>query len=250
MGFRGSLAALFVTLVWASPAAAEPRPYRGAHPIDHRGHWHDEASAHVHDDLPVGVAPFADVEGVMVFLADPEAYGYSGIVWAYTGAHPLPLVVGGYCGISGVHRHPWAPEGRYRENSRGEFTFSGALRGGQRTYVPGRVEPTRAQARGVRDATLPDVGDPGYGACVRYRERRGGRLVSVEVGDCHGGGVRVETRRVTRAPRAMGSPREPASTRPERREGERSRARPPRQRRGAATVVRHVIAPSMTTAPR
>lgn len=240
MGLRGTFTVLLLTLAWVSPAAAEPRPYRGPHPVDHRGTWHDESGAHVHDDLPVGVAPFADVDGVMVFLADPLAYGYQGTAWAYTGAHPLPVTVGGYCGIRGVHRHPWAPEGRYRENGRGEFTFDGALRGGQRTHVPGRVEPTRAQARRVRDATRPaDLGS-GYGSatCVRYRD---GDTI-VQVGGCHGPGVYVSPRRERRGDRR-------GSTESAERPPDRPAARAaPRQRPARTQGMRHRRPPP--TAPR
>jgi hypothetical protein len=131
---------LFVSLVAVS-ARAEPRPYRGAHPIDHEGHWHDDPSVHVHDDLPIGLGPFVSIDGALVFLSDPVAYGYRGDVWTYGGTHPLPPSYAGVCGIAGEHRHNFVPEGEYRRDENGSFHFTGALRGGSPTYVPGRPSP-------------------------------------------------------------------------------------------------------------
>jgi len=47
----------------AGRAHADPQAYLGAHPIDLAGHWHDAMGIHVHDTLPVGFDPFADVSG-------------------------------------------------------------------------------------------------------------------------------------------------------------------------------------------
>jgi hypothetical protein len=135
---------LALSLVLGLPAAAlaEPRPYRGPHPLDLEGHWHLDESVHVHDDLPVGLAPFAAIDGVMVFLADPLAYGYPGESWAYQGQHPLPARYGALCGLEGEHRHPFSPEGGdYRRSATGTYRFTGALPGGVPTHRPGRVAP-------------------------------------------------------------------------------------------------------------
>ena len=71
----------------ATPALAEPRAYRGPHPMDLDGRWHDESAVHVHEDLPVGLEPFGNVDGVRVFLADPVSYGWRGETWTFRGAH-------------------------------------------------------------------------------------------------------------------------------------------------------------------
>lgn len=136
------LAAFSVSI--AGSAAAEPRPYRGPHPLDLDGHWHDENSVHVHDTLVVGLEPFASVDGVLVFLADPVTYGYAGQTWSFVDAHPLPAGYGiRYCAISGLHRHAFAPEGEgsYRRGSDGSFAFVGTMHGGAQSYVPGRLLP-------------------------------------------------------------------------------------------------------------
>src|SRR5688500_5405755 len=118
-----------LVLMVTVPARAEPRPYRGPHPIDHEGHWHDESAVHVHDDLPVGLAPFAQIDGVLVFLADPIGYGWAGESWRFRGAHPLPPRTGGVCGIAAEHGHPFAPEGEFRRDDAGVYRFVGTLRG-------------------------------------------------------------------------------------------------------------------------
>lgn len=128
-------------LAVAGVARAEPRAYRGPHPVDDAGHWHPDETVHVHEQLAVGLDAFADVDGVLVFLGDPVAYGWTGDVFAYRGAHPLPARVGGYCGIRGEHRHTFAPEGSYRRDDTGAYAFVGAMRGGVPTYVPGRLAP-------------------------------------------------------------------------------------------------------------
>lgn len=134
-------------LAIAAEASAEPKPYRGAHPIDLEGRWHYESSAHVHDDLPVGRAPFADIDGVLVFLGDPRAYGYDGEVWTFRGAHPLPPAMNGDCGILGEHAHPFAPEGSFRREASGAYSFTGAFVGGRHSYVPGSTAPPAAITR-------------------------------------------------------------------------------------------------------
>ncbi|MFW6067675.1 MAG: hypothetical protein ACOC97_04995, partial [Myxococcota bacterium] len=124
----------------AGPARAEARPYRGPHPVDDRGGWHFEQDVHVHDTLPLGSEPFGEVEGVLVFLGDPLAYGYDGAVWAYDGIHPIPLG-DAYCGLRDVHRHPFPPEGDFRRDDGDTYRYVGALRGGVPTVHPGRVAP-------------------------------------------------------------------------------------------------------------
>lgn len=137
-----SLRTIALVLAYAAPALAEPRAYRGAHPIDLEGNWDLEDELHVHEDLPVGLEPFAEVDGALVFLADPIAYGYDGAAWIYRGAHPIPGALGrGYCGIPGEHRHAFAPEGSYRREGAGAYVFTGAMRGGYRVVRPARVAP-------------------------------------------------------------------------------------------------------------
>src|SRR5689334_4624433 len=140
---RVVMVALACCLALTATARADARPYRGPHPLDLEGHWHDEATVHVHDVLPVGLAPFASVDGVMVFLGDPSAYGYAGDVYTYRGAHPLParMVSAAICGLTGEHRHPFAPEGAFSRESDGAYRFNGAIHGGDTLVVPGRLSP-------------------------------------------------------------------------------------------------------------
>lgn len=161
------LAALAGLIVGVSGARAEPRPYRGPHPVDYAGTWHLDRSVHVHDELPVGLGPFAEVDGVLVFLADPIEFGYEGTVWRYRGAHPLPAVVTGYCGIPGEHRHPFPPEGEFRSED-GVYVFVGALRGGVPTYRPGQtgVPESVARRREDRREEVPAV--VGYGVYAPF----------------------------------------------------------------------------------
>lgn len=126
--------------IWPTQASAQAT-YRGLHPIDLDGHWHLEDAEHVHDGLPVGDAPFGEVDDVLVFLGDPLAYGYDGEVWTFANAHPLPGGISGYCGISRAHRHPWAPEGGYRRSSNGSYRYIGAMRGGWTMTEPARIAP-------------------------------------------------------------------------------------------------------------
>lgn len=149
----GTVALAF--FVATGTARAEPRPYRGPHPLDFDGAWHDEPAVHVHDDLPIGLEPFASIDGVMTFLGDPIAYGWQGDVWVYAGVHPLPARIGGFCGIEGEHRHEFAPEGEMRLE-RGAYVFVGALRGDAPLHVPGRVGLPIEIAR-ERSRTAPGV---------------------------------------------------------------------------------------------
>jgi hypothetical protein len=142
MSNRGTIVLVaLLALLAPSPGTAQPRAYRGPHPIDLDGRWHLESSTHVHDELATGLEPFGDVDGVLVFLADPLAYGYTGEVWTYRGAHPLPGGLDAYCGIAGEHRHAFAPEGSFRREASGAYAFTGALRGGRRMVRPGIVAP-------------------------------------------------------------------------------------------------------------
>lgn len=131
-----------LVLAYAGPALADPRAYRGAHPVDLEGNWHLEGELHVHDDLPVGAEPFAELDGALVFLGDPLAYGWDSSAWTYRGAHPIPAALGrGYCSIPGEHRHAFAPEGSYRREPAGAYVFIGALRGGHAIARPARIAP-------------------------------------------------------------------------------------------------------------
>lgn len=152
-----------LALLGASGAAAQARPYRGPHPIDLEGHWHLEEAVHVHDELPVGSAPFGEVEGVRVFLADPVAYGWPGEVWTFRGAHPLPGGLRGYCAIGGEHRHPFAPEGSFRRDD-GVYVFTGAMRGGRDMVRPARLEPRHPVVTAERPPVAP-FGVVPFGAC-------------------------------------------------------------------------------------
>jgi hypothetical protein len=149
----------------AAPASAVPRPYRGPHPLDLEGHWHDEGSVHVHDDLPAGLDGYAQIDGVYVFLADPVAFGFTGATWTFRGAHPLPAQIGGVCGVGGEHRHPFVPEGEYRRDENGTYAFVGALRGGDPTYGPGRVTPREGAVAPAPPASAVVVA-PGLGLCT------------------------------------------------------------------------------------
>ncbi len=163
-------------------AHAEPRPYRGPLPLDLDGHWDMNRSVHVHDDLAVGLAPFADIDGVLTFLGDPLAYGYTGDVWTYEGVHPLPAWMGGgYCGIRGPHRHAFAPEGGpYRETDDGAYVFNGAMHGGVPVYRPDRLAPVepRPPAPAAAPTWLAAPWSPFAPVCVVYvTDRRGRRTL-------------------------------------------------------------------------
>jgi len=136
-------AALFALSVLAAPAvaSAQTATYRGPHPIDLEGHWHEVDGPHEHGELVVGSEPFGDADGIRLFLADPLAYGWDGAVWTYRGAHPLPGGIEGYCGIPGEHRHPWAPEGRFRVTDDRVHVYRGGMRGGLPMLRPERLEP-------------------------------------------------------------------------------------------------------------
>ncbi len=132
-----------IVMLSAASARADARAYRGPHPIDEDGNWHFDESVHVHDELPVGLEPFGDIDGLLVFLGDPLEYGYEGEVWTFRGAHPLPGGVSGYCGLAGEHRHHFAPEGEFRRTSEGAYVFTGAMHGGRPTVRPGRTAPAQ-----------------------------------------------------------------------------------------------------------
>lgn len=143
-GVRPRLVLLASALVvLPASAVADARAYRGPHPVDLEGRWHLEEGTHVHGELAVGLEPFGDVDGVLVFLADPVAYAFPGEVWTYRGAHPLPGGLPAYCGVPGEHRHPFAPEGSFRRDDGGAYVFTGSLRGGVAMVRPGRVAPRR-----------------------------------------------------------------------------------------------------------
>ncbi|MCB9591883.1 MAG: hypothetical protein H6719_04035 [Sandaracinaceae bacterium] len=124
-------------------ASAQTALYTGVHPIDLDGHWHDVEGPHEHGELLVGTGPFGEVDGVRVFLADPIAYGWAGAVWTFRGAHPLPDGLGGYCALSGDHRHAFAPEGSYRRASNGAHVYRGGMRGGLAMLRPAQTSPPR-----------------------------------------------------------------------------------------------------------
>jgi hypothetical protein len=223
--------AILVTLVTV-PAQAEPRPYRGPHPIDLEGRWHDESAVHVHDDLPVGLEPFASIDGVLVFLADPVGYGWAGETWTYRGAHPLPPRLDGTCGISAEHRHPFAPEGDFRRGEDGVYRFTGALRGGEPTSVPGRVAaPGGATASTIVAAPPPAaVGIPMCSPDVP---------IGIASVDPLGGGVEV----VDTTPRRRGHHVPPPRALPERAQGRRHSAGPVRYRTSPPVRRRQPPAP-------
>ncbi len=184
-----AVAALAAVSTGASVAVAQGRAYRGPHPVDLEGHWHLEDAVHVHDELPVGVEPFGDVDGVFVFLADPVAYGYEGRSWTYRGVHPLPGGLSAYCGIEGEHRHPFAPDGSFRREAGGAYTFTGALRGGRRMVRPGVVAPrhpivTRPSAAGNEGPPVV-TGTFFHGGCLHaWTVGADGRSVAVPVDGC------------------------------------------------------------------
>lgn len=206
------LPAVVVALLAASVApgaVAEPLPYRGPHPIDLEGHWHEEDAVHVHDDLPVGTGPFAAVDGVLVFLGDPAAYGWDGAVWTYDGVHPLPARIGEYCGIAGEHRHPFAPEGSFRERDDGSWKYVGALRGGVPQHRPGRLEPGGGPvppAASGGDAPIPYPYAP---FCGVVTERVGDATTTFVSGypGCWSGPAAVRRPRRAPSPRRVDRPR-------------------------------------------
>lgn len=166
---RASAVALALVAALPVAARADARAYRGPHPIDLDGHWHLDDSLHVHDDLVVGLEPFGDVEGVLVFLADPLAFGWSGDVWTYRGAHPLPGGLPGYCDVPGEHRHPFAPEGSFRREDDGTYVFIGGMRGGFAMVRPGRVTPRRPIVTAdvvPYGSTTPSVAPYWLGGCL------------------------------------------------------------------------------------
>ncbi|HJL17872.1 MAG TPA: hypothetical protein RMH99_19560, partial [Sandaracinaceae bacterium LLY-WYZ-13_1] len=184
------LAAVLALSVGASEASAQGHAYRGPHPVDLDGRWHLEDEVHVHGELAVGTAPFGEVDGVRIFLADPTAYGWDGAVWTFRGAHPLPGGMPGYCGIGGDHRHPFAPEGSFRRDD-GVYVFTGAMRGGRSMVRPGRLEPRRPVVRSEdvprRGRTTPGVAPFWYAGC-RHRLVWGpGGPVRVPLAGCRPG---------------------------------------------------------------
>ncbi|MBZ0116151.1 MAG: hypothetical protein K8H88_04135, partial [Sandaracinaceae bacterium] len=134
-----------VCAVCAATASADVRLYRGPHPYDLQGHWHAEAGLHEHDTLPVGLDAFADLDGVLVFLGDPVAFGFTGDVWAFAGPHPIPFAEA-YCGLRERHQHAFPPEGAFRRETDGSYRFVGALRGGLAMLRPRRTEPPQPVA--------------------------------------------------------------------------------------------------------
>lgn len=174
--------ALAVLFLVPSVARAELRAYRGAHPVDLEGRWHLEEGAHVHDELPVGLEPFGDVDGVLVFLGDPAAYGWSGDVWSYRGAHPLPGGLAGYCGLAGAHEHPFAPEGSFRREQGGAYVFTGGMRGGLAMVRPRRVAPRHPVA--AANPAGPPVGPYWLGGCLHTVVAGPGGPVPVPVRGC------------------------------------------------------------------
>lgn len=173
-----------LVVLGAAAAQAQPRAYRGPHPVDLDGHWHHDDAVHVHDELPTGLEPFGDVDGVLVFLADPLAWGFEGDVWTYRGAHPLPGGVPGYCGLSGDHRHPFAPEGTYRRESSGAYRFTGAMRGGVPMARPGRVAPRHPIVTATRGAPITAAPFFQLGCMHQWVTGPDGRPVAVPLAGC------------------------------------------------------------------
>ena len=167
------LAALLASLTAAGAAQADARTYIGPHPLDFQGNWDFEAGAHVHENLPIGTGPFGEVEGALIFLADPLAWGYQRTVWTYRGTHPLPGGVQAYCDVTGDHRHVFAPEGAYQVEDSGVYVYAGALRGGVAMIRPRRPAPARpvTTARRARSRVVP-YGGYGYYGVPRGAMRR------------------------------------------------------------------------------
>lgn len=147
-------------------ALAQARAYRGPHPIDLEGHWDLEDELHVHVGLVVGEEPFVEVDGALLFLGDPVAYGWEREVWIFRGAHPLPGGLHGYCGLTGDHAHPFAPEGAFRQESGGAYVFAGGMRGGLPMLRPARVAPRHPIV--VAEPAIGPVGSTyWWGGCLR-----------------------------------------------------------------------------------
>ena len=183
----------------------------------------------MHDLLPVGLGPFAEVDGVMIFLGDPRAYGWQGPVYEYRGAHPLPARVGGYCGLTGGHRHPFAPEGDYRVLD-GVNRYAGALRGGVGIHRPGQLAPD--EAADVAPLLPPStvVAQPYFWppVCGAFTEvLRDGRTLTHSFGPCAAASrpPRSSSRRTPPRPPPARARRHPAPA-----SSERSATRPPRNR--------------------
>jgi hypothetical protein len=168
----------------APTALADPRAYRGPHPIDLDGNWDFAEELHVHDDLPVGTEPFAEVDGALVFLGDPIAYGWEGAVYTFRGAHPIPASMGrGYCAMTGEHQHTFAPEGAHRRESAGAYVYTGAMRGGYAMVRPARAIPPHPV---VRAGVLPPIGTTYFlGGCLHTVIIGGGGIpIAIPVDDC------------------------------------------------------------------
>ncbi|MGF1469031.1 MAG: hypothetical protein ACFCGT_23140 [Sandaracinaceae bacterium] len=173
----GLVAGAALVAAWlASPASADVFTYLGPHPVDLAGTWHSGAEPHDHGELPVGGDGFGTVGGARVFLGDPVSYGWSGPVWTYRNSHPIGGL-GLICDVRGEHRHPFAPEGEYREDD-GVFTYRGALRGGWAVVRPRRVQPRRPVAAPPGPGPAPVLVAPCVAApalCAYFR--RTGRRV-------------------------------------------------------------------------
>ncbi|MFO0695668.1 MAG: hypothetical protein U0230_19055 [Polyangiales bacterium] len=146
------LLGLFIASVTAHAEAAR---YLGPHPLDLDGNWHLVEGVHEHGALPVGLEPFGVAGGIHVFLGDPIAYGYTQTVFGYVGGHPLPTPALGYCGLGGVHRHPFVPEGSYQRDGSGNYVYRGAFRGGRARVVPRRTVPPRPVVAGTPTIPFP-----------------------------------------------------------------------------------------------
>ncbi len=195
------------TTVGASRARADVRTYLGPHPIDLAGHWHFEEGLHPHDALPIGAGPFGEVDGALVFLADPLEWGFDGDVWTYRGAHPLPGGVQAYCGIAGDHRHEFAPEGAYRfDEASAAHVYAGALRGGVAMITPGRAAPPQPIVVAGSRPPIAPYWYPGGGGSAYAPPRRAVQPRPLPTA-LDGRYTRVESRRAT-ATRRLDAPRQ------------------------------------------
>ena len=64
----------------------DPHPI---HPAAGRG-FCEAAGAHVHDYAPVDPAAFVLTEGLWIFVGDPVAFGYRGVVHRFDAGHVVP----------------------------------------------------------------------------------------------------------------------------------------------------------------
>ena len=173
-----------LTLAPCGGAAQSEQTYFGAHPLDHAGHWHRVEGEHTHEGLVIGDAPFGEAGDRRIFLGDPLSWGWEGDVFAYRNAHPIPGA-DAYCSIEHAHAHTFAPEGSYRRDDDGGYTYVGGLRGGRPMLRPERLAPERPIARPV--AGPPPAMVPfWYAGCLQiWNPRAPGGAAALPLYGCH-----------------------------------------------------------------